>query len=76
MIQTVNSEGRISLDRIKNKANFYKITECPDGTLILTPAVVMTMDELRALKASAIQAKDQRGQQVPNVGPASPITEC
>lgn len=50
LIQTVDSKGRISLDRVKNKAEFYKITECPDGTLILTPAVVMTMDELKAMQ--------------------------
>jgi len=59
MIRALDSKDRISLDQVKNKADLYKITECPDGTVILHPAVVMTVDELKALQDNGF-GRDRR----------------
>ncbi|MCD2158292.1 hypothetical protein LQL77_32120 [Rhodococcus cerastii] len=41
----LDSRNRISLGKVKNRAERYRIVEESDGTLILQPADLLTRDE-------------------------------
>ncbi|WFR72486.1 hypothetical protein P9209_00140 [Prescottella defluvii] len=58
MIRALDSKDRISLDQVVNKTDLYKITEYPDGTVILHPAVVMTVEELNRLRSQTPEVQD------------------
>jgi hypothetical protein len=49
LIAELDSRNRISLGKVHNRSERYKIVEEPDGTLILHPADVLTRDEQRFL---------------------------
>lgn len=47
----LDARWRLALDRLGNpEHNRYFVTEHPDGTLVLTPAVVMTAQEATLLR--------------------------
>lgn len=51
----VDSRGRCTLLRVRTQAHDrYLVTEHPDGTLVLTPAITLTPAELAKLQAARL----------------------
>jgi hypothetical protein len=75
----VDSRGRTSLARVRTTAcDRYLATEHADGTIVLTPAVVISQLELAALQDPAVMgavtaartgAAARPGRQDPEAGP-------
>lgn len=60
IIVEVDSRHRISLGKVVNRAERYKVVEEPDGTIVLHPADVLTRDEQRLLAHPDVSAALQR----------------
>jgi len=53
----VDERGRTSLARVRSHDyDRYTVEEFPDGTLVLTPAVTISVVELAALREPAVRA--------------------
>ncbi|NKR46265.1 hypothetical protein GS506_16005 [Rhodococcus hoagii] len=64
LIQELDTRNRISLSKVENKADIYKVVEEPDGTVVLHPAVVMTKLEERFLRNPDLVAAIKRADDV------------
>ena len=63
----LDSRNRISLGKVKNRAERYRIVEEPDGTLILEPADLLTRNEQLYLSSPEIVAAVKRSNEHPEL---------
>lgn len=55
----VDSRRRVSLSKTERSYDRYFLTEQPDGTIVLTPAIVITPVEARVLENPALVRRIQ-----------------
>lgn len=63
----LDSRNRISLGKVKNRAERYRIMEEPDGTLILEPVDMLTRNEQIYLSNPQMVAAAKRAEDHPEL---------